>query len=70
MSPSECEGYQGLANCYMKFNKFEKAFEFYEKAISLKPDYAAAYLGKGNALYKLKEYDNALKAYDYASRLN
>lgn len=39
---------------------------FYSKAIALNPNYAVAYNKRGNAYYKTKEYDFALKDYSKA----
>ncbi len=65
----------GDASIFMQGN-YDKAIEYYEKAIELKQDYAKAWYSKGLALHKLgrdekalKAYEEALKAYDKATEL-
>ena len=38
----------------------------YNEAISLKPDYAEAYYNRGNAYYKLDQYQQAIEDYNKA----
>ncbi|MGB6300950.1 MAG: tetratricopeptide repeat-containing serine protease family protein [Rivularia sp. (in: cyanobacteria)] len=45
---------------------YEKAFEFYDKAVAIKPDYADAWYNRGNALDELKRYEEAVESYDKA----
>ena len=40
-----------------------------EKALTLQPQYAEAYLNKGNVCGLLKRYDEAIEAYDKALAL-
>ena len=40
-----------------------------DKALTLKPDLAEAWLGRGNIFNELKRYDDALAAYDKALTL-
>ena len=49
---------------------YEKAFEAYNKLLSLKPDLADTWIGLGNIFYQSSEYDRALSAYDKAIELN
>lgn len=66
----EYTSFQGLGNCYLKIDQLKIALDYYEKVISLKPEYCGGYLGKGNALYLLNDYENALIAYDFATKFN
>ena len=45
-------------------------FDEYEKAIQLDPNYFSAHKGRGNVLYELKRYKDALAAYNRAIQLN
>jgi predicted O-linked N-acetylglucosamine transferase (SPINDLY family) len=49
--------------------RYEEALQHYDKALSLKPDYAEAYSNKGNTLNELKRYEEALQYYDKALSL-
>ncbi len=51
-------------------NRYDEAMEAYRKAVSLKPDYADAYLEMGNTLYKEGKYEEAEIAYARAARLS
>jgi len=50
----------------IKFGRLQK----YEEAIRLDPNHATAYNNKGNALYVLRRYEEALVAYEQAIRLD
>lgn len=55
-----------VAVCYEKLNNYNKALTTYDRILALRPNYAKALLGKGNALLQLKEYPKAasvLKSY-------
>ena len=49
--------------------KFEQAIENYSKAIELKPDYAYAYINRGNLYLKTGKTEAALKDYNKAIEL-
>jgi len=49
---------------------YEKAFEAYNKLLSLKPDLADTWIGLGNIFCQSSEYDRALAAYDKAIELS
>lgn len=52
-----------LGNNYMTQNNFAKATEYYQKSISLKKDYAAAYMSLASAYESNKEIDKAVETY-------
>ena len=54
---------------YEKYKWFKEAVEAYNKAISLKPDYADAYYNLGNALKEQGKLEDAIKAYKKAISL-
>jgi predicted O-linked N-acetylglucosamine transferase (SPINDLY family) len=49
--------------------KFQQAVNSYNKAIQLKPDYAAAYSNRGLALDQLGQLEEAMQSYDKAIQL-
>ncbi|MEE0857629.1 MAG: tetratricopeptide repeat protein [Ruminococcus sp.] len=51
-------------------NDYDKAIEYYGKAIELNPEYAEAYTNRGNAYGLLNEYDKAIDDYSKAIELN
>jgi tetratricopeptide (TPR) repeat protein len=46
--------------------RYDEALTHYDKALSLKPDYAEAWSNMGNTLSNLKRFDEALAHYDKA----
>ena len=59
---------RGSANALLK--RFDKAEECYNKALRVKPDYAAAYNNLGNILKEKCDKDLAIKNYKSAIKLN
>ena len=55
--------YSNRSAMYYNLNDFENALLDAKEAIYLKPDYAKAYLRKGNALEKQYKYQEALDTY-------
>jgi tetratricopeptide (TPR) repeat protein len=49
---------------------YEKAIEYYTKAIELNPEYLAAYINRGTVYHDIKEYKTAIKDYDKAVEIN
>ncbi len=72
----ELEKIEGFYNLFSTAGKFydeenyEKAIEFYDKAIDINPKNAEAWNNKGYALYNLKKYDEAIKCYNNAIEIN
>ena len=58
----------GLA--YEKLNQNDMAIEFYDKAITLKPDFAKAHCNKGAVLARSNKIKEAIKSLDLAISLN
>lgn len=58
-----------LGDALYKAGKFKEAAAAYQKAVRLKPNYAA-YFGLGEASYELKQPAEALVAYNQAVKLN
>ena len=55
-----------MGNALKDQGKLDEAVEAYNKALSIKPDYAAAYCNMGNALKDQGKLDEAIKAYNKA----
>ena len=63
IDPNDPILYSNRSAMHLNLFEFDKALTDAEKAISLKPEYAKAYLRKGKALEGLAKLDEALKAY-------
>lgn len=59
-----------LANAYDELKDFDKAIEFYNKAIEIDKTCALAFNNRGYSYFNKKEYENALQDYDKAILLN
>ena len=55
--------YNNLGNVLKDLGKPKEAEEAYNKAISIKPDYAEAYFNKGNVLKDQSRLEEAIEAY-------
>ncbi len=55
---------------YFKKKNFSKALDFINKAIEINPNFAEAYMEKGNALNGIKKFDSAIKNYEKAIKIN
>ena len=55
-----------MGNALKDQGKLEEAIESYNKALSLKPDYAEAYNNMGNALKDQGKLEEAIEAYNKA----
>ena len=49
-----------------ELKRYDEALASYDRALSLRPDYAEALNNRGNALQELKRLDEALASYDRA----
>jgi len=63
------EGWSNKGVTLNEIKRFQEAIAHYDKALSIKPDYAEAYSNKGNSLNELKRYDEAIAHYDKALEL-
>ena len=52
-----------------ELKRYDEAIAHYDKALTLKPDYAEGWSNKGNVLNELKRYDEAIAYYDKAISL-
>ncbi len=59
-----------LAEEFFKQGEFEKACEEYEQAILLQSDHVEAYISWGDALFNLKNYEEAITKYKEVIKLN
>ena len=59
-----------LGNNSYAEKQFNKAIEFYKKAIELKPDDEKAYLNRGVSFDNISQYDKAIADYNKAIELN
>jgi len=55
--------------CYASLGQLDIAVQNYEKAISIKPDYAKAYYNLGNALQELGKLHDSVKSYKNSTAL-
>jgi predicted O-linked N-acetylglucosamine transferase (SPINDLY family) len=55
--------------CILRPQALRRSLCRYDKALSLKPDLANVWLGRGNVFYDLKRHDEAFAAYDKALSL-
>jgi tetratricopeptide (TPR) repeat protein len=53
----------------LELKRYDDALASYNRAVELKPEYAAAWDGKGDTLLALKRYEEARNAYDKAIQL-
>lgn len=55
---------------YGRAGLFRQAAELFQKAIQLKPDYADAYYGLGHAHLDLRRWDEAIRSFERALKIN
>lgn len=58
-----------IGRCYVKLQEFEKANDYYTRALAIDPDDAWTYLYLGNLFYALNLYDDAIAAFSHAAEL-
>ena len=61
---------QGIAERFRKQQQYEQSIEWYDRILADAPGYVQAYAGKGDALFRLKRYDEAIDALGKAVTLN
>lgn len=55
---------------FYKQGKYDEALRYYDKAITIKPDYADAWNSKGLSLFILGKHEEAIKCYDKAIEID
>ena len=63
------ETFNNIGAVYYRMGEYDKAFEFYKKAINLKPT-DSNYMNIASIFYEKKEYDIAIELYQKAISLN
>ena len=63
-NPESPQAYNGLGNFYLQQGKYDKAKDYFSRAINL--GFFDAYNNRGNLYYQIGEYELALKDYDQA----
>ena len=53
----------------MRLERFEEALVSYDRALTLRPDFAEALLNRGASLHELERFDEALASYNRALTL-
>ena len=49
-----------------ELKRFEEALASYDRALTVRPDFAEALSNRGNTLHELKRFEEALASYDRA----
>nr|WP_276020149.1 tetratricopeptide repeat protein [Acetivibrio straminisolvens] len=62
--------YLSTADSEFDLGEYEKAIEYYDKALELNPDSDKAYIGKARAFDALGKYEKALEFFDKAIEIN
>lgn len=71
LAPSHINVYYNLANLVkMDEARLQEAFQLYQKAISMKPNFVEAHLNKGDLLLKLNHTQEARQAFETALSYN
>lgn len=68
LNDQNAAAFSNRGNCRTSQGKFDDAVSDFNRAISLSPEEPDPYLGKGVALEGLKQYRDALQAYEEANR--
>ena len=55
-----------VASPCMELKRLEEALASYDRALTVRPDYAEALYNRGNTLHELKRFEEALASYDRA----
>lgn len=70
LNPRFDTAYYALADLHGYYlNTPSKALPYYEKVISLKPDWAEAQIGKGFMLYRLKRFSQAVDQFNVCAKM-
>ncbi|MCY3852067.1 MAG: tetratricopeptide repeat protein [Gammaproteobacteria bacterium] len=60
--PDDADGLQGVAELFRKRQQYGKALEWYDAVFEADRDYTQAYAGKGDALFRLGRYEEAIQS--------
>ncbi|MBL26101.1 MAG: hypothetical protein CMM50_00925 [Rhodospirillaceae bacterium] len=66
ISDEQAVAHNNRGNIYNRRQLYDKALADYDKAISLKPDYANAYNNRGSAYIDLQDFERAIADFDHA----
>ena len=67
VAPSHINVYYNLANLVkMDETRLQEAFQLYQKAISMKPNFVEAHMNKGDLLLRLNQTQQAREAFEMA----
>ena len=69
-SPRKARPRVNLATAYIKIKEYDRALAELSRALSLKPDYAAAHENEGVAYFHKKDYHRAIAAFQRAIELS
>ena len=69
-NPTNLGVYNNLASCYNQVEKYDSAIILYNKCLELNQEVWKAYIGKGIALFGLKNYKESIKNLDLGISLN
>jgi len=71
IKPCDCSNlFRRIGDFFYFLSKYEEAIAAYDKAISLNPEYADAWIYRGVAKHDLKRYEEAITDFDKAIALN
>ena len=62
MSRGNPVGLQNMAEFFRKRKQYEEALEWYDETLRVDPDFTQAYAGKGDALFRLERYEEAIES--------
>lgn len=69
-NPQNLDATINIANAFDEVKNYDKAIEYYNKAIEIDKKCALAYNNRGYSYFNKQEYENALQDYDKAILLN
>ena len=66
LKKDDYEAHYNRGNAHRDLEQYDRAIEWYKKAIEIKPDYYEAHYNRGNAYYDLEKYEKAIECFDKA----
>jgi tetratricopeptide (TPR) repeat protein len=64
IAPERVNPYDSMGDYYTKIAKYDSALWFYEKALSINPDFSASLFNKAITLEKLDKIDDSIEIYN------